>query len=459
MRTGTATPAARWVLALATAAQVLLALDFAIVNTALATIQQELHFSAAALQWVAAGYALTFGAFLLPSGRLADRFGVRRMLVIGLVLFGASSLTGGAAPDAVVLVASRLVQGVGAALTAPAAFALVGEAYPEPAARARAVSLFQSGNAVGGIAGVLLGGLLTSGLGWRSVLLVNPPIALLLVVLVLSRVTRSPAQPGTAVDLRGASALAIAIAALILGITESGAANPAAPVALVVAFLAGVAFVVIERRARHPMLPAALLARGRWAVIAAVLLLGGTMGGYAYLLALFLQQILGLSAAATGLAFLPATITGLAASTLLAPRLLTRFGATRTFAGALALLAAGQLILARLPDPSSYLLDVVPGILLTALGLGLAFPAAAFLITDDLPTGTRGVASALFATGQQVGAAIGLAVLAAIAAAVGPRAAAGFDAAFATSAAFPALGVGLAALTGARRSRRDRGAS
>lgn len=410
-----------WVLALTAAAQFILQLDFAIVNVALPTVQRELGFTEAGLQWVVTGYALTFGALLLVGGRFGDLIGYRRALIGGLVVFALTSLSGGFATGAGVLVASRIVQGASAALIAPAALALLAHAHPEPRARIRAMGIFQGSVAAGASAGIVLGGILTQYVGWRSVLLINPPLILVLIVLILWRVPAIPGHSGIRLDLPGALTATGAIAALILGVSQgqqNGFGSPNSWTALMAAAVLAVAFVLIERRTDDPMLPFSLLrGGGRPAALVAILVIGAVLAGYVYFVSMYLQHVLGLSAVQTGLALVPATLTALVVSTQVARRALPHLGYRRQLLLALLLVGAGQLWLSQVTAGGSYAVDVLTGILLTAAGMGLALPAASLALTADAPPHQRGVAGALFASGQQVGSAIGIAVLATIAAA------------------------------------------
>lgn len=410
-----------WVLALTAAAQFVLQLDFAIVNVALPTVQRDLGFTEAGLQWVVTGYALTFGALLLVGGRFGDLIGYRRALIGGLVLFALTSLSGGLAIGAGVLVASRIVQGASAALIAPAALALLAHAHPEPKARIRAMGIFQGSVAAGASAGIVLGGILTQYVGWRSVLLINPPLIAILIALILWRVPAIPGHSGIRLDLPGALTATAAIAALILGVSQgqqNGFGSPDSSIALAAAAVFAVAFVLVERRAADPMLPFSLLrGDGRPAALVAILVIGAVLAGYVYFVSMYLQHVLALSAVQTGLALVPATLTALLVSTQMARRMLPRLGYRRQLLLALALVGAGQFWLSQVTATGSYAVNVLGGILLTAAGMGLALPAASLALTADAPPHQRGIAGALFASGQQVGSAIGIAVLATIAAA------------------------------------------
>ena len=405
------------------AVQFVLQLDFSIVNVALNTIQRELGMAPAELQWIVTGYALTFGSLLLAGGRLADLLGRRRLLVIGLLLFAVASLACGLARWPAMLIVARMVQGAAAALASPAALSLLTTASPEGPARHRALALWQASTAGGATTGIIAGGLLTQYLGWRAVFLVNPP----LIALLLAFVPRLPSPPaGTAaaggkVGIRGASLVTAAIAALIYGLTEGqqdGFGSPASVAALAAAVVLAGAFVYSERTLPAPMLPPSLLAApARRAAVAAMLLMGAILAGYVYFISLYLQKVHHFSPVQTGLGLLPATVTVVLMSTLVTRRLLTRFGVRPVLLAGLVLMTAGQLYLAQISRHSGYPAGVLPGVLLTSLAIGLSLPAASVAITTGVQGRNQGIAGAMFTTGQQVGAAVGLAVLATAAAA------------------------------------------
>jgi MFS family permease len=435
------------------AAQFVLQLDFSIVNVALNTIQRELGMAPAELQWIVTGYALTFGSLLLAGGRLADLVGRRRLLVIGLVLFAAASLACGLARWPVMLIVSRMVQGAAAALASPAALSLLTTASPEGPARHRALALWQAATAGGATTGIIAGGLLTQYLGWRAVFLVNPP----LIAVMLAFVPRLPAGAATGggkIGIRGASLVTAAIAALIYGLTQGqqhGFGTLASVTALVAAALLAAAFVYSERKLPAPMLPPSLLAApARRAAVSAMLLIGAVLAGYVYFLSLYLQKVHHFSPVLTGLGLLPATMTVVLMSTLVTRRLLTRFGARTVLLAGLVIMTAGQLWLAQIGDHSSYPAGVLPGILLTALSIGLSLPAASVAITSGVHGRDQGIAGAMFTTGQQAGAAIGLAILATVAAArtahAGGDVVAGYRLSFLIAAGMGALAVGIVTL-------------
>jgi EmrB/QacA subfamily drug resistance transporter len=422
-RTGSGRAAARraalWPLTLICAAQFVLQLDFSIVNIALPSIQAELHVTAASLQWVITGYALTYGALLLTGGRIGDLAGHRRMLLTGLVLFGLTSLAAGLATSFAVLVVARFLQGTSAALVAPSALAVLTGMYREGPARTRALSIFQAATAGGATAGIVLGGLLTSYIGWRAIFLVNPPVIAVLLAAVPRLLPRDVGQGRSRLDVPGAVLVTMSVTALIYGLSEGedhGFTTPSAVVAFALCALLAAAFMLAERRVAAPMLPLTVFADpARRAALAAMLLMGGVLAGYLYFISLYLQVSLGFSALMAGLALVPATATVMATSIFLTRRLLPRLGVKRMLLLGLAAIGAGQVWLSQITAGGSYEVNVLAGILLTAFGLGIAFPTVSVAVTAGILARQQGVAGGLFVTAQQVGAAAGLAVLATIA--------------------------------------------
>jgi EmrB/QacA subfamily drug resistance transporter len=407
-------------MALICAAQFVLQLDFSIVNVALPTIQADLHMAAAELQWIVTGYALTFGSLLLAGGRLADVLGRRRVLVIGLTAFAVASLACGLAQWPVMLIVSRLVQGASGALISPAALSLLTTTNHEGPARTRALAIWQATTAAGATAGIVAGGLLTQYLGWRAVFLVNPPVILVMLLLI----RQLPVGRGTGTrsfDPLGATLVTAAIASLIFGLShgqQHGFTSPLTIAALVIAVLLGAAFVRVELTVSAPMVPLTIFsAAPRRAAVSAMVIIGVVLAGYVYFVSLYLQKVLHFSPVLTGIALVPSTLTVVAMSTLGTRRLLARLPAWQVLLSGLACLAAGQLWLAQITATSTYLVAVLPGLILTSLGIGLALPTASIAITSGVRSEDQGLAGALFTTSQQTGAAVGLAVLATAAAA------------------------------------------
>jgi EmrB/QacA subfamily drug resistance transporter len=448
-------------MALICCAQFVLQLDFSIVNVALPTIQADLHMAAAQLQWIVTGYALTFGSLLLVGGRMADLFGRRRMLAAGLVVFALASLACGLARWPVMLIVSRLVQGAGGAMVSPAALSLLTTTNPEGAARARALTIWQATTAAGATAGIVAGGVLTQYLGWRAVFLVNPPLIVIMLALIRLLPAAVPAG-GARLDFRGALLVTAAIASLIFGLSygqQHGFTAPAAIAALVASLAFGAAFVRAELTAAAPMLPLAIFsARARRAAVTAMLLIGAVLAGYVYFVSLFLQKVLHFSPLLTGAALLPSTVTVVAMSTLGTRRLLSRLPAWQVLLIGLGCLAAGQLWLAQVSATATYASVVLPGLLLTSLGIGLALPTTSIAITSGVRREDQGLAGALFTTSQQTGAAVGLAVLATAAAARTAHAAgslvAGYQLSFLIAAGITVLaGLAVAVLMRPRAAR------
>jgi len=409
---------------LVSAAQFTLQLDFSIVNVALATIQREFGVSAVDLQWIVTGYALPFGALLLLGGRLGDLTGHRRLLVGGLALFGVTSLLAGLAPDSGVLIAARFAQGASAALVAPMALAAITDLFPDGPGRARALGIFQGATAAGASAGIVLGGILTEYAGWRAIFLVNPPVIVILAGAMLRLLPREQGHGGARaaarLDVAGAALVTVSVAALIYGLSQGqqrGFTAPATVVALAAAVVLAAAFVATERRVAAPMVPVRVLAGpARRVALAAMFLVASVVVGYVYFVTLYMQKALHFSALRAGLGLLPATLTVLVTSTWLARRLAARFGTRAALASGLASIGLGQLWLTQLSASGSYAVNVLPGILLTSFGMGLLFPTIAVAVTAGVESRDRGLAGGLLAAAQQVGMAMGLAVLATVAA-------------------------------------------
>jgi EmrB/QacA subfamily drug resistance transporter len=410
-----------WALGLVAGAQFVLQLDFSIVNVALPTIQNELHVTPANLQWLVTGYALAFGSLLLFGGRLGDLVGRRKLLMTGLVLFGVTSLGAGLAQNSLTLIIARFTQGASAAMVAPMALASVTDLYTEGAARTRALGIFQGATAAGASAGIVLGGILTQYVGWRAIFLVNPPVIAILLI-AMRRLLPGHVSTGRAprLDILGAVLATGSIAALIFGLSEGqqrGFATAPAVTALVVAVVVGAAFVVAQRLVPAPMVPTNVIADpSRRTALVMMLLMGGVVAGYVYFTSLYLQRILHFSPLRTGLGLIPATVTVMITSVLLTRRLLARFGTKPLLLAGLVFITCGQIWLSRIDVGGSYAVNVLGGIVLTAFGMGLVFPTASVAVTSGMGPTERGLAGGLFATALQAGQAVGLAVLATIAA-------------------------------------------
>jgi EmrB/QacA subfamily drug resistance transporter len=406
---------------LVVAAQFVLQLDFSIVNIALPTIKGELRVAPADLQWIVTGYALTFGSLLLFGGRVGDLLGHRRVLLIGLGAFGVASLAAGLAPTSLALIVSRFAQGASAAFVAPQALALVTDLFPEGPARTRALGIFQGATAAGASAGIVLGGVCTEFIGWRAVFLVNPPLIAVLVVAIRRVVPARARRAEVRLDFAGAVLATASIAVLIFGLSQGqqhGFTNAAALAALALAVLLGVTFVIAQQRGKAPMVPLPVLADpARRAALSAMLLFGAVVVGYIYFASLYLQDVLRFSPLQAGLAFVPASGTVMLTATQVTRRVLPRFGVRKILLAGLTITGLGQVWLFTISNTGSYQLNVLGGIMITAVGMGLSYPTATVAVTSGVGPGERGLAGGLFVTAQQVGQAIGLAALATIAAA------------------------------------------
>lgn len=412
------------VLAVLCAADFLVVLDGLIVAVALPSMQDALDISATSLQWVINAYILIFGGFLLLGGRLGDLYGRRRILNAGLVLFAAGALLAGTAWNSALLIAGRGVQGLGAALMAPTALALLVAAFPAGPARNRALGWWSAAGSIGIPAGALLGGLLTATLGWRWVLLVNVPAAAL-AALATRRVVQESYDRTTPqhLDVPGAVLITTGLAFLILAVisTEHLATSPGtaslqriiAPLAAAVLLL--VAFAAVQRRARSPLIPPrALRARGFLAanLVGATLPVG--LGALLFIATLYLQHVLGYTPLDTGLAYLALALPVIAASPV-ASWLVTRTGRRPVAVLGLLLQTAGLVMIARVPVDGTFLTDVLPGFILVGLGAPTAFiPATAAALRTSRDD--AGLASGIFNTAQQAGNALALAAMATVAA-------------------------------------------
>jgi MFS family permease len=396
-------------------AQFVLQLDFSIVNVALPSVQRDLHMPPTQLQWIATGYALTFGSLLLVGGRAADLLGRRRVFMAGLTVFAIASIVCGLAGSAVLLIAARMVQGVSAAATAPAALSLLTTMTAEGPERTKALGIWQAMTAAGAMTGIIVGGVLTQFFGWRSIFLINPPIVLAMLLFARSTL---PAQQSTSttaqVDVRGGLLLTAAIAALIFGLSTPGVTIAA----LVAAAVFAGGFVLVERGLADPMVPRAISSSApRQAAVAVMLLMGAVIAGYVYFVSLYLQHVLGFSPALAGLGLVPSTLAVVLVSTFLMRPVLGKIGIWPTILAGLALLGLGQLWLVKVWSAGTYAEVVLPGLLLSASGMGFALPAASVALTNGVGPRDAGLAGALFVASQQVGGAVGLAALATIAAA------------------------------------------
>ncbi|HEY5318656.1 MAG TPA: MFS transporter, partial [Solirubrobacteraceae bacterium] len=400
--------------------QFVIVIDASIVNVALPSIGRHLHFSRDDLSWVVNAYTLTFGGFLLLGGRMADLLGRRRMFMIGLVLFSLASLGGGLAQSEGWLIVARAIQGLGAAVVSPAALSILTNTFSEGAERNRALGIWGAVAGAGGAVGVLLGGILTSGLSWRWVLFVNVPIGIAAATFAprLLPESRSGNEAQT-FDIPGAVTVTAGLALLVYGVVQAvndGWGSTATLLRLAGAAALLVAFLVIELRQRHPIMPFSIfrLRTLRGANIVG-LLVGMSLFSMFFFISLYLQDVLHYSAIKTGLSYLPLAI-GIILSAGGAAQLVTRIGFKPTLIGGLVLIAGGLLWFSQVHTPGgSYLSDVLGPSLLAAFGLGFAFVPVTIAAVTGIEPDEAGLASGLINTSQQVGGALGLAILATVA--------------------------------------------
>jgi EmrB/QacA subfamily drug resistance transporter len=449
----------RWLtLGLLVSAQFVVMLDTSIVNVALPSIQADLGLGAADATWIVNAYVVAFGGLLLLSGRLADLFGRRGMFTAGSALFTAGTLLAAVAADQGVLLAGRVVQGIGAAALSPAAMSLLMLASPGRA-RAKAMSIWGAASTLGGATGVALGGLLAGSLGWRSVFLVTVPISVVAVALARHVLTES-ARPGPRrrFDWGGAASVTAAVVVLVhaaLFAAELGWTAPPVVGSLAVAAALMASFVIVERRIDDPLVPLRLFRSRTLSVGVALAVLGGAARASTFVLvALYLQQALAMAPQQAGLAMVPTSLTGFAVSLGVLPWMLRTLGSRCSLVIGLVTLAAGHLWLAHAPIESGYLVAVLPGLLLVATGVALSFTPTTMVIASAVPEAHTGLASGLAASASQVGAALGTATFTAVGLAVGMRGATtltstGFAAAF-TAAAVVALATAALGCTIAR---------
>lgn len=409
----------RWALAVLAISQLMVVLDATIVNVALEAIAEALAFTSQSdLQWVVTGYALTFGGFLLLGGKLADRVGRRQVFIVGAILFAVASLLGGVAESQTLLVAARALQGLGGAFMSPAALSLLTVVFPEGKERDRALGVWAAITAGGAALGLILGGVLTEYLSWRWVFFVNVPIAVLAVVGALKFVPESRDESARGFDVPGAVLVTGGLMSLVYGlvqVNEDDLSTFAKTSYFVVAAVLLALFTVVQRRVAFPLVPFRLF-RSRSVLGADVgaLLIGAGIFGVFFFLALWMQILNGYSPVRAGVAFLPMTLLiGVGAG--ISATLLGRVGPRPLLLTGPLLGSIGLLHLAlRLEPDSSYLSVVLPSLALVAIGMGLAFVALTSAAVAGVPHDDSGIASALLNAGQQVGGALGLAVLTAV---------------------------------------------
>jgi EmrB/QacA subfamily drug resistance transporter len=442
----------RWLLPVLLVAQLMVILDITAVNIALPHIAGDLHLSGSSISWTITSYSLIFGSLLLFGGRAADLLGRRRMFLTGLVIFTTSSFMSAMATSAATLFAARAGQGLGAALLSPAALSIITAGF-DGEARAKAQAAWGAVGGAGAAIGVLVGGILTQATDWRTIFYVNIPVAALLFVASLKLVpadTRKPRWRG--LDLPGAALATTSLAALVYGITQANSAGWTS-VQTHLCGLGGVAgliaFAVYERHADRPLLRVGRIAdRAVGGGLALQLVAAGSIFGLFLLCSLYLQNVLGWGPLNTGLAFIPlAVAAGIGAH--LAGHAISKHGVRGPLAGAFVVAAIGMFLLSRVGPSGSYVADLLPGMLIAGLGLGMAVVTVSMSVLAGARSEEAGMISGLASTGHEIGGTVGIAIFSTIAAGasgaiLGPQVATGIGHAFLIAALVATLASGAA---------------
>jgi EmrB/QacA subfamily drug resistance transporter len=447
------------VLAVVCVAQFMVVLDISIVNVALPDMQRDLHMTQNGLAWVLNAYTLTFAGFLLLGGRAADLWGRRRLFLIGVALFSLTSLLGGLAQSGGELIVARGLQGLGGAVLSPATLTILTTTFTEPRARARALGMWSAVAGAGGATGVLAGGVLTELLSWRWILFINVPIGLVVLAVARFAIAESRGEgERPTLDWRGALTVTGGLVALTYGIVSTD--SHAWGSALVLSFLAVgavlvAAFLWVERRHRHPLVPLRLFrSRALTGANLIMVLIGAVMFSLFFFLSQYLQDVQGYSPLRTGFAFLPMPL-AIIIGTQLSSRIVGRVGSRPLLAIGPLISALGLLLLSRLDATSSYALHIgLPGALIT-IGIGITFVPITLSATTGVDRSDAGLASGLINTTRQIGGSVGLAALLTIAASrthalagagVDVAQTAGYTRAFAVSAALLVVAAAVALL-------------
>jgi EmrB/QacA subfamily drug resistance transporter len=452
--------------------QFMIVIDASITNVALPTIGRDLRINQTDLSWVVNAYTLTFGGFLLLGGRLADLIGRRRMFMIGLTLFGASSLLGGLSNSSDFLDGARALQGIGAAFVSPAALSLVTTIFAEGAERNRALGVWGAVAGAGGAVGVLLGGILTQ-IDWRLVLFVNVPVAAG-AIFVAPRTLPEGKDPTEVkgFDLPGAISVTAGVGLLVFAMvkaSQDGWGTTGTAVRLAIAVVLLITFVVIELRTTHPLLPFSIfrLRTLRGANLAGILT-GMALFSMFLFISYYLQYVLGYSAIKTGIAYLPLSVAIILAAGA-ASQLVTRVGFKPTLIGGLGLVALGLFWFSRISPTGSYLSDVLGPSILAGMGLGFTFVPVTIAAVTGTSGPQAGVASGLINASQQIGGALGVAILISVstsriadfgrAAGTHPALVAGYSRAFLIGCGFAVLGALLSAVVVSGKDSREQAAA
>jgi EmrB/QacA subfamily drug resistance transporter len=404
------------------AAQFMVVLDVSIVNVALPSIQQALHFSEQNLLWVLNAYTLVFGGFLMLGGRVADKLGRRRVFMFGVALFSVASLMCGLATSSIWIVAMRAVQGLGAAIASPAALSILTVTFSEGRERNTALGIWGAIAGAGAAFGVLLGGIFTQEFGWSWIFFVNVPIGA--AVIFASPFVLAPSLPEgqqRGFDVPGAVTVTSSLVLLVFGLVKStswGWTSPGTVGVLVASAVLMVLFVIIERRTTAPLVPLSIFRNRSLSVSNVVaLILGASIFSMFYFLSLYMQQVLGYSALKTGVGYLSVALAIIVASGV-AQNLVAKFGVRSVLAAGMFLAGGGLVYFSQVSVHGSYLWTLLPGFLLAGVGMGLSFVSVTIGAVSGVSPREAGVASGLLNTSQQIGGALGLAVLSTIAVSV-----------------------------------------
>ena len=410
----------RWTaLILLCAAQFVVVLDASIVNVALPSIGRGLHFAERNLPWVVNAYVIAFGGFLLLGGRAADLLGRRRVFMAGLVVVAVASLAAGFASNQGQLIAARAAQGLGAAIISPAALSIVTTLFRDGAERNKALGAWGAVAGSAGAVGVLLGGVLTTGLGWEWVLWVNVPVSLIALAFTPGLLPESRSESVTRhFDAAGAVSITAGLSVLAYGLLDASSAGWGSTktiALLAVSLLLIGAFVVIEQRSAAPLVPFRIFRlRTLTGANLVGILLGASLFSMFFFISLYMQQVLGYSPIHAGLSYLPLALTIVVAAGL-GGQLVTRFGFKPTLAAGMAFVAVGLLWFSRVSVGGGFLTDILGPSLLAAIGLGFGFVTSTIAAVSGVDEREQGLASGLINTSQQIGGALGLAVLSTIA--------------------------------------------
>lgn len=412
-----ATPYRWWALIALALAQFLVVLDASIVNIALPAIGSELHVGTNMLGWVITAYVLPFGGLLLLGGRLSDRFGHRRLFIVGVAGFSVASVAAGVSVSGDWLLVARAVQGTSAALLAPAALALLTKLFADPQDRAKALGIWGAIAGIGSAAGVLLGGILTSSLGWSSVFFVNVPVGVLIIATVPFLISKDAPSERTSLDMPGAATVTAGIAALVTALSGTERVGWASPQTLILASVAVIllsSFIFLENRAANPLMPLSIF-RNRWVTGGnlAMFLIGGATTALFFALSVYMQQILHYDAMQAGLTQLPMA-GALFAIAGVVPVVVKAFGTRRPLAVSLLLLAAGLIWLSFAPSDAEFAIHLLGPTMLVGVGLGGAFVSGTEAAVHGVADEEAGLASGLVNTSQQIGGTVGIAVLTAL---------------------------------------------